>query len=55
MYKIVEATNKVYTIIKKCEMKWEKGNFAKGFLCKKLKWKVENNFCQSYFLKPITR
>ena len=32
MYKIVEAINKVYTIIKKCENRWEKGNFAEGTL-----------------------
>ena len=36
LYKIVEAINKVYTIIKKCENRWEQGNFAEGVLSRKL-------------------
>ena len=37
--KIVEATDKAYTIINKCKIKWEKVNFAKTVLSKKCKIK----------------
>ena len=45
------ATEKAYTIINKCKIKWEKGDFVYFILLKK--WKVEGNFCRSYLSKSI--